>query len=127
MTTRTSATAAACVVVGAAAGAGWAALRRQRRPGAVAPAHGRVGGTRHSGSISGKAAAVATLTSEWVRDTTARLFGWPNGDEAEDAITKDVTNELAQILATYGERRLNVPAPGAAGPERHLVAQASSR
>ena len=133
VTTRAHRMATAVVVTGAVAVAGWAIDRRRTRRRALRLDGATVAAVRGGsfpaaeGSLPGKATAVATLASEWVRDTAARMFGWRNGDEAEDAITKDVANELAQILATYGERVHADLETGAAGPHRHLVAQASSR
>ncbi len=125
--------AAAATLAAVGAGAGVALARRRsgrralRLDGASVAAAGSGTSPDTPGTLPGKAAAVATLANEWARDAAARLFGWRNGDEAEDAIAKDVANELAQILATYGERVLGEPAAGGSGPARRLVPQASSR
>ena len=86
-----------------------------------------MGASRHTGSLPDKAVAVATLANEWARDTAARLLGWRNSDEAEAAIAADVANELAHVLAAYGERAFGEAAPQHRGPARQLVGQASSR
>jgi hypothetical protein len=86
-----------------------------------------MGASHHAGSLPDKAVAVATLANEWARDTAARLLGWRNSDEAEAAIAADVANELAHVLAAYGERAFGEAAPQHRGPARQLVGQASSR
>ncbi len=85
---------------------------------------------RRSRSVSGtativgsKAAAVARLGLERLKDTIGVRLGWRNGDQAADAIAVDLAEDLASAL----NHRRHRPVPATAPPRQRRFETVESR